>query len=120
MAQGSPRVDAGINAGSRGSKNVNPLYKAAQSVTNYVGNVAREVRDIPTAVSTAVSGSGKFLGRGAAAKDVVTQVRETASAAATGKKGTTAYTGKSGTMLKGTKETGVSNPDYRVTKTKRK
>ena len=42
------RNSAGIN--DKGGKNVNPIYQAAKSVTSYVGNVAREVRDIPTAI----------------------------------------------------------------------
>jgi hypothetical protein len=42
------RNSAGIN--NAGGKSVNPLYKAAQTVTSYVGNVAREVRDIPTSI----------------------------------------------------------------------
>ena len=88
-------------------------------ITNRYRVTAREARDIVTAVSTAASKSGKFLGRGTAAKDIATQAKETVRAAATGKKGTTAYTGKSGSMLKGTKEKGVSNPDYRVTKKSR-
>jgi hypothetical protein len=42
------RSSAGIN--KSGGKNVNPLYKAAQTVTSYVGNAAREIRDIPTSI----------------------------------------------------------------------
>jgi hypothetical protein len=42
------RSSAGIN--KNGGKNVNPLYKAVQSVTSYVGGAAREIRDIPTAI----------------------------------------------------------------------
>lgn len=85
------RVDAGINIGSRGSKNVNPLYKAASSVTNYVGNVAREVRDIPTAIGTAresmfpgADSSVKKLAR----ENLKQQIKEVGSAATKGKKGT--------------------------------
>jgi len=44
----SPRTSAGIN--KSGGKNVNPLYQAVKSVTYYVGNAAREIRDIPTAI----------------------------------------------------------------------
>jgi hypothetical protein len=47
-----PRNSAGINKGSQGARNINPVYQAVKSVTNYVGNVAREVRDIPTAIGT--------------------------------------------------------------------
>ncbi len=42
------RSSAGIN--KAGGKSVNPLYKAAQTVTSYVGNAAREIRDIPTSI----------------------------------------------------------------------
>ena len=42
------RSSAGIN--KAGGKNVNPIYKAAQTVTSYVGNAAREIRDIPTSI----------------------------------------------------------------------
>jgi hypothetical protein len=96
--------------------NNNPL----NAVAKRFGITVREARDIATAVSTATSKSGKFLGRGTAIKDIKTQVKETARAAATGKKGTTAYTGKPGPMTKGSKAKGVGSPDYRVTKTKRK
>ena len=46
MATG--RNSAGIN--KAGGKNVNPIYKAASTLTSYVGNVAREIRDIPTSI----------------------------------------------------------------------
>ena len=46
MATG--RNSAGIN--KTGGKNVNPVYKAAQTITSYVGNAAREIRDIPTSI----------------------------------------------------------------------
>jgi len=97
-----------------------PLSEMANKITNRYRVTAREARDIVTAVSTAASKSGNFLGRGTAAKDIVKQVKETATAAATGKKGTTAYTLKGGPMLKGSKETGAGNPEVRVTKIKRK
>jgi hypothetical protein len=42
------RSSAGIN--KAGGKSVNPLYKAAQTITSYVGNAAREIRDIPTSI----------------------------------------------------------------------
>jgi hypothetical protein len=42
------RTSAGIN--DKGGKNVNPVYKAINTLTSYVGNVAREIRDIPTAI----------------------------------------------------------------------
>jgi hypothetical protein len=47
MAQ-NMRTSGGISG--KGGKNVNPLYKAVNTITSYVGNVAREVRDIPTAI----------------------------------------------------------------------
>lgn len=42
------RNSAGIN--KSGGKNVNPVYKAVNTLTSYVGNAAREIRDIPTAI----------------------------------------------------------------------
>ena len=44
----SSRNSAGIN--KAGGTNVNPIYKAITSVTSYVGNVGRELRDIPTSI----------------------------------------------------------------------
>jgi len=44
----SMRNSAGIN--KAGGRNVNPVYKAINTVTSYVGNVGREIRDIPTAI----------------------------------------------------------------------
>ena len=46
MATG--RNSAGIN--KAGGRNVNPVYKAINTLTSYAGNVAREIRDIPTAI----------------------------------------------------------------------
>jgi hypothetical protein len=69
------RNSAGVNAGGLGSKFVAPLYKAAHSVTSYVGNVAREVRDIPTAVGTGNK------------KEIARQIKEAAAAATSGQKG---------------------------------
>jgi hypothetical protein len=96
----TPRNSAGVNKGSQGAKNVNPLYAAVKSVTNYAGNVAREVRDIPTAISTAAQYRNSVNGgtyrnlKG----DVLTQIKEVGTAAATGKKGTGASIKKSGTV----------------------
>lgn len=70
----NPRLSAGIN--NNGGKNVNPLYKAASTLTSYVGNVAREIRDIPTAIGT---NSQKEVGR---------QVKEAAAAITANEKGT--------------------------------
>ena len=44
----STRNSAGINSSS--GKNVNPFFRAAKAATSYVGNVGREIRDIPTAI----------------------------------------------------------------------
>lgn len=80
------RNSAGINIGGAGSKFINPLYKAAKSVTSYVGNVAREVRDIPTAVGTSI-----------VEKDLMEtrkQLKEAAAAVTAGEKGTNAFTWK--------------------------
>jgi len=80
------RNSAGVDKGGKGSKNINPLYAAAKSVTSYVGNVAREVRDIPTAIGTSfVEGDLTETKR---------QVREAAAAITSGEKGTNAFTWK--------------------------
>ena len=94
------RNSAGINTGSRGSKNVNPLYKAASSFTNYVGNVAREVRDVPTAIGTVLKNRQtgvnakmnefRFDGSGSGdIKNLKSQIKEIGKTIVTGKKGTT-------------------------------
>ena len=69
------RNSAGVNKGGQGSKNVNPLYQAIKSVTSYVGNVAREIRDIPTAVGTGSMDETKL------------QIKEAAAALTTGQRG---------------------------------
>ena len=69
------RNSAGINVGGAGSKFINPLYKAAKSVTSYVGNVAREVRDIPTAVGTGNK------------QEIKMQLKEAGAAVTSGQKG---------------------------------
>lgn len=69
------RNSAGVNAGGMGAKFINPLYKAAKSVTSYVGNVAREVRDIPTAIGTGSMDETKL------------QIKEAAAALTAGQRG---------------------------------
>ncbi len=55
-------------------------------VGNYAGSVAREARDIPTAIGTAISTkNANYL------RDVPTQVKEVGTTATTGYKGTTAF-----------------------------
>ena len=44
------RTSAGVTKGSSGAKSVNPVYAAASGVAKYIGNAAREIRDIPTAI----------------------------------------------------------------------
>jgi hypothetical protein len=70
------RNSAGVNKGGKGASFVNPLYKAVKSVTSYAGNVAREIRDIPTAIGTG------------SARETARQIKEAAAAATTGQKGT--------------------------------
>jgi hypothetical protein len=101
------RNSAGVNAGGQGSKNVNPLYKAATSFTSYLGNVAREVRDIPTAIGAPKqiqSGMGTRTTRagdsnkketytvpkykGNQASGIGSQLKEAAAALTSGQKGT--------------------------------
>lgn len=62
----------------------NPAEKLIQNITNRYRVTAREARDIVTAVGTAAK-APKFAG------NVVKQVKEAATAAATGKKGESAY-----------------------------
>ena len=69
------RNSAGVNKGGKGSKNVNPLYQAVKSVTSYVGNVSREIRDIPTAIGTGSMDETKL------------QIKEAAAALTTGQRG---------------------------------
>ena len=57
------------------AKTVNPIYKAAKSVTSYVGNAAREIRDIPTAIGTGSAGETRM------------QIREAAAAVTAGQTG---------------------------------
>jgi hypothetical protein len=61
----SIRNSAGIN--KAGGRNVNPVYKAVKSVTSYVGNVGRELRDLPTAIGTGSLGETKLQLKEAAA-----------------------------------------------------
>ena len=84
----TPRNSAGVNKGSQGAKNINPLYAAVKSVTNYVGNVAREVRDIPTAIGTSV--------REKSPSEAKKQIDEAVFAVKTGKKGTSSFVVKPG------------------------
>jgi hypothetical protein len=59
---------------------------AARSVGNYISNVARETRDIPTAIGTAISTKNpNYL------RDVPTQVGEAQSAAFKNQKGSSAF-----------------------------
>lgn len=104
MATG--RDSAGIN--KAGGKNVNPVYKAINTLTSYTGNIAREVRDVPTAAATlaktlqnvkadkrgitptsksqqAINQAGKNLGN---------QIKEVGSAIISGKSGTTSAQSK--------------------------
>lgn len=86
------RNSAGINKGGQGAKNVNPLYQSIKSATTYVGNVAREVRDIPTAIGTVTSTNFSDKNpnsNGPSIKNLIKQVKEVGTAATTGKKGTT-------------------------------
>jgi hypothetical protein len=69
----------------------NAIEKLAQDVTNRYRVTAREARDIVTSVGTALTQSAfpKSVDRGPTFKNIGRQVKETAVAAATGKKGTT-------------------------------
>ncbi len=71
MATG--RNSAGIN--KAGGKNVNPIYKAVNTLTSYVGNAAREIRDIPTALGTGSAG------------EIGLQIKEAAASVTAGQRG---------------------------------
>ena len=70
----------------------------ASKIAKRVGTTAREARDVVTAVGSAAQAVRKSPQRGINAKkivsDVGTQIKEVATAAKTGKKGTTAFTVK--------------------------
>ena len=85
------RTSAGINTGSAGSKNVHPLYKAVTSFTTYVGNVAREARDVPTAIAGRAQkfAFSKEVADGPIKQNLRNQIKEVGTAILTGKKGTT-------------------------------
>jgi hypothetical protein len=88
-------------------------------VVNRAKTVAREVRDIPTAVGTAVSGRNVGYGGGKfAKKDLKTQVKEVGSAIKSGKKGTEAAQVRFGGIKKGT--VGAGSLDQNVSKMKAK
>jgi hypothetical protein len=90
------RNSAGVNGSSKGSKYINPLYKSVKSVTSYVGNVAREIRDIPTAIGTSI-----------VEKDLLEtrkQLKEAAAAVTAGEKGTNALTYKASGDVKHNKQ----------------
>lgn len=89
------------------------------SLEKRLKTIAREARDIPTAVGTAVSGRNVGYGGGKfAAKDLKTQLKEVASAAKSGKKGTEAAQVRFGGRKKGT--VGAGSLDQNVSKPKGK
>jgi hypothetical protein len=93
--------------------------KVAGGVAKRAKATAREARDIPTAVGTAVAARGMGYGAGKfAKKDVKTQIKEVGSAIKSGKKGTSAAEVRPGARKKGT--VGTGSLDYNVSKTKRK
>ena len=65
-----------------------PVKELIQDITNRFRVTAREARDIVTAVGTHTNSENKKQ-LNAANRNVVKQVKETASAAVSGKKGTT-------------------------------
>ena len=88
----------GGNVRNQPMKEMTPVKKSAakdnliQDITNRFRVTAREARDIVTAVGTAAqaaTSSNNPQSKGPANKNVVKQIKETAMAAATGKKGTT-------------------------------
>jgi hypothetical protein len=77
------RTSPGVTKGSSGAKSINPVYAAVKGVVSYVGNAAREMRDIPTAVGTSI--------REKDLTEVKRQAQEAAAAVTAGKKGTTSF-----------------------------
>lgn len=77
------RSSAGIN--KDGGRNVNPVYKAVNTLTSYVGGAAREIRDIPTAVGNFMPGTG--YGVKGAAMELGNQIKQAAAAVTAGQKG---------------------------------
>jgi hypothetical protein len=70
------------------AKTINPIYKAAKSVTNYVGGAAREIRDIPTAIGASLTPGGQgFTSYKGRKSTLVDQVKEAAAAITAGQKG---------------------------------
>ena len=91
--------------------------KAAGAAVKRAKTVGRELRDIPTAVGTAVSGRNVGYGGGKfAAKDLKTQLKEVGSAIKSGKKGTEAAQVRFGSRKKGT--VGAGSLDQNVSKKK--
>ena len=104
-----------------------PKDKASliQDITNRFSVTAREARDIVTSVSSAAQALRKAPQEGMPVaktiKNVGTQVKETATAAATGKKGTTAMTVKPNpTSAAKRKSTGSGYVTYDTTKPKKR
>ena len=79
------RNSAGIN--KAGGRNVNPVYKAVNTVTSYVGNVGREIRDIPTAIGASLTSRGPGFTSYKRKSTLMDQVKEAAAAVTTGQKG---------------------------------
>ena len=75
------RFNAGILTGTAGAALVNPLYRAAKGIVNYVGGAAREIRDIPTSVGATVTGQGTK-------SELRQQLKEAAASVTAGQKGT--------------------------------
>ena len=105
----SLRNSAGIN--KTGGRNVNPVYKAVNTVTSYVGNVGREIRDIPTAVGNFMPGSG-YSARGAA-EEFGRTVKQAAAAVTAGQTGTPVFHYNASGEATG-------SPDERMKKSKKK
>ena len=82
----SERNSPGINKAS--GKNVNPIYKATQTLTSYTRKVAREIRDVPTAIGT-LTQAGNTNRVTQAVSNLGRQVKEVGTAVVKGKSGTT-------------------------------
>jgi len=80
---GKVRVSPGVTKGSSGAKNVNPVFAAATGFAKYLGNAAREIRDIPTAIGTSIYEKDSM--------ETKKQLKEAAAAITAGEKGTSAF-----------------------------
>ena len=103
------RSSAGIN--KAGGRNVNPVYKAVNTITSYVGGAAREIRDIPTAIGNFMPGSG--YGARGASQELGSTLKQAAAAITAGQTGKPVFHYNASGEATG-------SPDERMKKSKKK